>query len=96
MTGFGGLPCQTAAIAGSGGDGDGIVKTSVVTDFCDNLPVVVGAITASGCRGVFSHHKAANRMNWGKVNTTLAMIDAANDAGADIYLDVYRRYCIGY
>ena len=49
----------------------------------------MNVITASGCRGVFSHHKAANRMNWGKVNITLAMIDAANGAGADVYLDVY-------
>lgn len=49
-------------------------------------------IRASGCRAVFSHHKAAKEENWGKVKTTLAMIDAANREGADIYLDVYP-YC---
>lgn len=46
-------------------------------------------ITASGCRAVFSHHKAAWQENHGKVKKSLAMIDAANAAGADIYLDAY-------
>lgn len=49
-------------------------------------------IRASGCRGVFSHHKAAMRWNWGKVKDSLAMIDQANTAGMDVYLDVYP-YC---
>lgn len=49
-------------------------------------------IKASGCRAVFSHHKAMWRENWGKVKATLAMIDQANAEGADIYLDVYP-YC---
>ena len=46
-------------------------------------------IKASGCRAVFSHHKSAKQQNWGKVKKSLAMIDAANAAGADIYVDVY-------
>lgn len=49
-------------------------------------------VRASGCRGVFSHHKAAMQWNWGKVKKTLAMIDRANETGADVYLDVYP-YC---
>ncbi|MBQ2976725.1 MAG: D-aminoacylase [Clostridia bacterium] len=49
-------------------------------------------IRASGCRGVFSHHKAIMRWNWGKVKDSLAMIDAANQSGLDVYLDVYP-YC---
>ena len=36
-----------------------------------------------------SHHKAAGRKNWGKVGESLARVDEANAAGADITLDVY-------
>ena len=49
----------------------------------------LGIIKESGCRAVFSHHKSAEPQNWGKVKTTLAMIDKANEEGADIYQDVY-------
>lgn len=49
-------------------------------------------IKESGCRAVFSHHKAMWRENHGKVRQTLAMIDEATANGADIYLDVYP-YC---
>lgn len=46
----------------------------------------------AGCRGVISHHKAMYKENWGKVNETLAIVDAANAQGGDIYMDVYP-YC---
>ena len=36
-----------------------------------------------------SHHKAAGKRNWGKVVDSLARVDEANGAGADITLDVY-------
>ncbi len=36
-----------------------------------------------------SHHKAAGRANWGKVVESLARVDEANQAGADVTLDVY-------
>ncbi|MEM7324282.1 MAG: D-aminoacylase [Actinomycetota bacterium] len=36
-----------------------------------------------------SHHKAAGRQNWGKVVQSLARVDEANAAGADVTLDVY-------
>ena len=36
-----------------------------------------------------SHHKSAGRRNWGKIGLSLAKVDAANAAGADITLDVY-------
>ncbi len=49
-------------------------------------------IKESGCRAVFSHHKAMWRKNYGKVYQTIEMIDKANREGADIYLDVYP-YC---
>ena len=46
-------------------------------------------IRESGARGVISHHKAMDRPNWGKVHTTLRMIDEANKEGMDVYCDVY-------
>lgn len=46
-------------------------------------------IKESGCKAIFSHHKSAEKPNWGKIKTTLAMIDKANEEGAEIYLDVY-------
>lgn len=36
-----------------------------------------------------SHHKSAGRRNWGKIGHSLAKVDQANAAGADITLDVY-------
>ena len=36
-----------------------------------------------------SHHKSAGRRNWGKIGQSLAKVDAANAAGADVTLDVY-------
>jgi N-acyl-D-amino-acid deacylase len=36
-----------------------------------------------------SHHKAAGHFNWGKVKTTLSMIDDANQRGLSIHSDAY-------
>lgn len=36
-----------------------------------------------------SHHKSAGRRNWGRIGESLAKVDAANAAGADVTLDVY-------
>lgn len=47
-------------------------------------------IKESGAKAVFSHHKAsAGKKNWGKVKTSLKMIDDANAEGFDVYCDVY-------
>lgn len=47
-------------------------------------------VRESGVRGVISHHKAAGREeNWGKIHTTLRMIDQANEEGLELYADVY-------
>lgn len=47
-------------------------------------------VRQSGVRGVISHHKAAGLTeNWGKVHTTLRMIDRANEEGLELYADVY-------
>lgn len=49
----------------------------------------INVIKQSGATGVLSHHKAMGEKNHGKVLKTLEMIDAANEEGADIYMDVY-------
>jgi N-acyl-D-amino-acid deacylase len=36
-----------------------------------------------------SHHKAAGQLNWGKVKTTLAMVDDAVARGLNVHSDVY-------
>jgi len=36
-----------------------------------------------------SHHKSANKRNWGRVKDSLARVDQANAEGADVTLDVY-------
>lgn len=36
-----------------------------------------------------SHHKAEGRANWGKVRTTLGMVDAARERGQDVQMDQY-------
>lgn len=46
-------------------------------------------LRASGARGVLSHHKSVEKQNWGKVRTTLKMLDDAIAQGVDVYCDVY-------
>lgn len=62
----------------------------------DAVQEMIDIHRASGCRTIISHHKAAGgRANWGKVKTTLAMIDRANEEGGDMYFDVYP-YCASH
>ncbi len=50
----------------------------------------ITVVRESGVRGVISHHKAAGLTeNWGKVHTTLRLIDKANAEGLELYADVY-------
>ena len=46
-------------------------------------------VRESGCKAVLSHHKACRKENWGKVRTTVEMIEALNREGGDVYFDVY-------
>ena len=62
------------------GEGDSLI---------DAVGEFIEIAKASGARGVISHHKTCFERNYGKVKTTLEMIDEANQNGADIYLDVY-------
>jgi N-acyl-D-amino-acid deacylase len=43
----------------------------------------------SGASVQISHHKAVGVTAWGKVKTTLAMVDAARAEGVDVHSDVY-------
>ena len=58
----------------------------------ESVEEFLAIVRASGCRGVFSHHKAMHRPNWGKSEKSLALIDQAVSEGLDVYLDVYP-YC---
>lgn len=54
------------------------------------LSEFITIVRQSGVRGVVSHHKASSQQeNWGKVHTTLRMIEQANREGLEIFLDVY-------
>ncbi len=43
----------------------------------------------SGCKLQIHHHKVTGAHNWGLVNKTLGMIEAARDEGIDVTLDQY-------
>lgn len=50
----------------------------------------VSIVRQSSVRGVISHHKVSGLSeHWGKVHTTLRIIDQANADGLEIYADVY-------
>lgn len=71
---------------------DGILASHIRNEGDTMLEAIeeyLTVIKASGCRAVVSHHKSAGQLNWGKVRKSLAMIDKANEEGADIYVDVY-------
>lgn len=44
---------------------------------------------ATGCLLQISHHKVFGRDNWGKVDSTLSLIENANEDGANVCIDVY-------
>jgi len=43
----------------------------------------------AGVAAHISHHKSAGTANWGRVGDSLALVDAANNDGGDVTLDVY-------
>jgi N-acyl-D-amino-acid deacylase len=55
----------------------------------ESVAETLSVARAIGCRAQISHHKAGGRKNWGKVAASLACIDEANAAGADVTLDAY-------
>lgn len=75
------------------GEYQGIAAIHLRSEAAELIPAVEEFITVvrrSGVRGVVSHHKAAGlQKNWGKVHTTMGMIQRANEEGMEIYMDVY-------
>jgi len=55
----------------------------------ESVRETIAVALAVGCRAQISHHKAGGKRNWGKVKASLAEVDAANHAGADVTLDAY-------
>lgn len=83
---------EVAALAQPSGERGGLYATHMRNEGARLLEAVDEAIAigrASGCAVHISHHKAAGRINWGKVGDSLDKIDAANNNGADVTLDVY-------
>jgi len=80
-------------IAKVAGEYQGIAAIHLRSESTELVKAVGEFITIvrqSGVRGVVSHHKAAGLSeNWGKIHTTMRMIDRANEEGLEIYMDVY-------
>ena len=49
----------------------------------------LNVIERAGLPLQLSHHKAEGKTNWGKIGTTLGMVDAARNRGLDVQLDQY-------
>jgi len=80
---------ELATVAGAHG---GIYATHMRNEGDRLLEAVDEALhigRSSGCPVHISHHKAAGRRNWGRCKDSLAKVDEANAAGADVTLDVY-------
>jgi N-acyl-D-aspartate/D-glutamate deacylase len=83
---------ELIALAAEAAPHGGIYATHMRNEGAHLLEAVEEALTISRQAGValqISHHKAAGRRNWGRVPESLARIDEALAAGADVTLDVY-------
>jgi N-acyl-D-aspartate/D-glutamate deacylase len=83
---------EVVALAEPAGVHAGIYATHMRNEGDKLLEAVEEALEVgrrSGCAVHISHHKAAGQPNWGKVGESLALVDRANEAGADVTLDVY-------
>ncbi len=79
-------------LASAAAEGGGLYATHMRNEGDFLLDAVGEAVRVgreAGCPVHISHHKAAGRQNWGKVRESLAAIDKANSAGADVTLDFY-------
>ena len=71
---------------------DGIYASHMRDEYAHLLEAVEETLSIGAGAGIgvqISHHKAAISTNWGKVAESLAIVDAAVEAGQDITLDVY-------
>ena len=83
---------EVVALAVEAAAAGGIYTSHIRNEGDHLLDAINEAILIGQQAGVavqISHHKAAGARNWGKVAQSLARIDQANRAGADIALDVY-------
>jgi N-acyl-D-amino-acid deacylase len=83
---------EIIALASAAAEGGGVYATHMRNEGDKLLESVAEAIrisAESGCPLHISHHKAGGEENWGKVAESLAEVDRANGAGADITLDFY-------
>jgi len=83
---------EVVALAEEVADGEGLYATHMRNEADRLLEAVDEAISIGRHAGVavhISHHKAMGRSNWGRVGDSLAAVDRANAAGADVTLDVY-------
>ena len=55
----------------------------------ESVAEAIAVAEGAGLPLQLSHHKAERRRNWGKIFSTLAMVDAAQARGMDILLDQY-------
>ncbi len=77
---------EVAAVAG------GIYTTHMRNEADQLLESVTEAIEIGERAGLpveISHHKASGRANWGKVNDSLALVNAARSLGMQVTLDQY-------
>jgi N-acyl-D-amino-acid deacylase len=87
--------CQTdeiIALTEAAAEAGGLYASHIRNEGDRLLEAVDEAILVGRQAGLpvqLSHHKAAGPRNWGKVVDSLARVDEANAAGADITLDVY-------
>lgn len=78
--------CEIVAATG------GIYATHMRNEGSRLIEAVAESIEIGERAGVsvqISHHKAAGHFNWGKVKTTLGMLDEANRRGLSVHSDVY-------
>lgn len=83
---------ETVELARALADSGGFYATHMrdeATRVRESVAESIAVGRGSGCPIHISHHKAIGRSNWGAVDETLAMIDAAIGEGLDVTLDAY-------
>ncbi|MDH3678885.1 MAG: D-aminoacylase [Acidimicrobiia bacterium] len=83
---------EVVELAAAAGQAGALYATHIRNEGDHLLQAIEEAIEIgrqAGAAVQISHHKAAGARNWGKVVESLARVDAANAAGADVTLDVY-------
>lgn len=83
---------EVVAVASVVREFDGLLASHIRSEsdtFLESVEEYIHIIKATGCRAVFSHHKASGKPHWGEVKKSIAMIEEAISEGYDIYLDVY-------